>query len=103
MCILYKENNGHKFLFRVSGSSWLDQSLLLHYFFLTGRLRPPTVFVGGMQPNRGTYIGNFGYQQPVSYAYQQGLAYPPYGYVPEVPFSASKPAKHIQISLFCVT
>ncbi|KGN48031.2 RNA-binding protein 24-A [Cucumis sativus] len=46
----------------------------------TGRLRQPAVYVGGMQPNRGTYIGNFGYQQPVSYAYQQGLAYPPYGY-----------------------
>ncbi|KAG6585799.1 putative RNA-binding protein ARP1, partial [Cucurbita argyrosperma subsp. sororia] len=45
-----------------------------------GRFRPPAVYVGRMQPNRGAYIGNFGYQQPVSYPYQQGLAYPPYSY-----------------------
>lgn len=66
----------------------------------TGRLRQPAVYVGGMQPNRGTYIGNFGYQQPVSYAYQQGLAYPPYGYVSKVLRCASKPTNIFKFCYF---
>lgn len=45
-----------------------------------GRLRPATPFVGSMQAARGAHTGSFGYQQPVSYNYQQGLVYPPYGY-----------------------
>uniref|UniRef100_A0A2N9IUC3 RRM domain-containing protein n=1 Tax=Fagus sylvatica TaxID=28930 RepID=A0A2N9IUC3_FAGSY len=48
----------------------------MHY----GRLRPANPYIGGMQATRGAYIGNYGYQQPVSYSYQQGLMYPPYGY-----------------------
>ncbi|XP_030951056.1 uncharacterized protein LOC126712634 [Quercus robur] len=48
----------------------------MHY----GRLRPPGPYIGNMQAARGAYVGSFGYQQPVSYGYQQGLMYPPYGY-----------------------
>ncbi|KAI4336675.1 hypothetical protein L6164_015171 [Bauhinia variegata] len=43
-----------------------------------GRLRPASPYIGSL--HRGAYIGNFGYQQPLPYSYQQGLAYPPYGY-----------------------
>ncbi|XP_059633860.1 uncharacterized protein LOC132276451 [Cornus florida] len=46
----------------------------------TGRLRSPTPYLGSLPAARGAYIGNFGYQQPVSYNYQQGFMYPPYGY-----------------------
>ncbi|KAM7257406.1 hypothetical protein ACFE04_008901 [Oxalis oulophora] len=46
-----------------------------------GRLRPASPYVGNGQAPRGAYIGNFAYQQqPVSYNYQQGVVYPPYGY-----------------------
>ncbi|RZC05257.1 SWI/SNF complex subunit SWI3B [Glycine soja] len=46
-----------------------------------GRIRPASPYVGSLQPARGAYVGGFGYQQqPVSYSYQQGLVYPPYGY-----------------------
>ncbi|KAJ7958011.1 RNA-binding protein like [Quillaja saponaria] len=45
-----------------------------------GRLRPATPFVGNVQATRGAYIGGFGYQQPLSYSYQQGLVYPSCGY-----------------------
>ncbi|XP_065881495.1 uncharacterized protein [Euphorbia lathyris] len=45
-----------------------------------GRLRPPTSFVANVQTPRGTYVGSYGYQQPLSYNYQQGLMYHPYGY-----------------------
>ncbi|KAL4307779.1 hypothetical protein AHAS_Ahas16G0312400 [Arachis hypogaea] len=45
-----------------------------------GRIRPASPYVGGLQPARGAFLGSFGYQQPVSYGYQQGLVYPPYGY-----------------------
>ncbi|KAJ7967010.1 RNA-binding protein like [Quillaja saponaria] len=45
-----------------------------------GRLRPATPFIGNVQSTRGAYVGGFGYQQPPSYSYQQGLAYPHYGY-----------------------
>ncbi|EXB56267.1 RNA-binding protein 24 [Morus notabilis] len=44
-----------------------------------GRPRPATPYVGNVQSARGTYVGNFGYQQPLSYGYQ-GLMYPQYGY-----------------------
>ncbi|KAJ4962914.1 hypothetical protein NE237_022853 [Protea cynaroides] len=33
-----------------------------------------------LQVPHGAYVGSPGYQQPVSYSYQQGFAYPPYGY-----------------------
>uniref|UniRef100_A0A3Q7GB99 RRM domain-containing protein n=1 Tax=Solanum lycopersicum TaxID=4081 RepID=A0A3Q7GB99_SOLLC len=45
-----------------------------------GRLRSPTPFPAGLPAARGAYAGSFGYQQPVSYGYQQGLMYSPYGY-----------------------
>ncbi|CAN4121290.1 unnamed protein product [Withania somnifera] len=45
-----------------------------------GRLRSSTPFPVGLQAARGAYAGTFGYQQPVSYGYQQGLVYSPYGY-----------------------
>ncbi|KAF2324818.1 hypothetical protein GH714_017277 [Hevea brasiliensis] len=45
-----------------------------------GRLRPATPFIASVQTPRGTYVGNFGYQQPLPYNYQQGLMYHPYGY-----------------------
>ncbi|CAI9775488.1 unnamed protein product [Fraxinus pennsylvanica] len=45
-----------------------------------GRFRSPAPYLGGLQAARGAYIGNFGYQQPVTYGYQQGLVYSPYGY-----------------------
>ncbi|KAK7310650.1 hypothetical protein RJT34_08275 [Clitoria ternatea] len=45
-----------------------------------GRIRPASPYVGNLQPARGAYVGGFGYQQPLSYSYQQGLVYPPYGY-----------------------
>ncbi|KAK7283482.1 hypothetical protein RIF29_13031 [Crotalaria pallida] len=44
------------------------------------RIRPASPYVGSLQPARGAYVGGFGYQQPLSYGYQQGLVYPPYGY-----------------------
>ncbi|KAL8491568.1 hypothetical protein ACS0TY_023241 [Phlomoides rotata] len=46
-----------------------------------GRLRSPTPYLGGAPAARGAYVGNFGYQQPVTYGFQQGgLMYSPYGY-----------------------
>ncbi|XVF35792.1 hypothetical protein REPUB_Repub19eG0001300 [Reevesia pubescens] len=47
---------------------------------LSGRLRPTSPYIGGVQATRGAYVGNFGYQPPLSYSYQQGLMYPSYGY-----------------------
>ncbi|XP_020535402.1 RNA-binding protein 24-B isoform X2 [Jatropha curcas] len=44
-----------------------------------GRLRPATPYIASVQNPRGTYVGSFGYQQPLSYNYQQGLMYHPYG------------------------
>ncbi|KAG6785533.1 hypothetical protein POTOM_007094 [Populus tomentosa] len=44
-----------------------------------GRLRPAAPYIASVQSPRGTYVGSFGYQQPVSYGYQQGLMYHPYG------------------------
>ncbi|KAK2997268.1 hypothetical protein RJ639_025021 [Escallonia herrerae] len=45
-----------------------------------GRIRSPAPYSGGAPAARGAYIGNFGYHQPVSYSYQQGYMYHPYGY-----------------------
>ncbi|KAM7518063.1 hypothetical protein LguiB_017025 [Lonicera macranthoides] len=45
-----------------------------------GRIRSSAPYSGGVPAARGTYIGGFGYQQPASYSYQQGIMYPPYGY-----------------------
>ncbi|CAK9163758.1 unnamed protein product [Ilex paraguariensis] len=50
-----------------------------------GRLRSPTPYLGAVPTARGAYVGRFGYQQPVSYSYQQGYMYPPYGYAPYGP------------------
>ncbi|XWS20809.1 hypothetical protein CRYUN_Cryun30bG0001300 [Craigia yunnanensis] len=47
---------------------------------LSGRLRPASPYIGGVQATRGAYVGSFGYQPPLSYSYQQGLMYPSYGY-----------------------
>ncbi|KAL7127920.1 hypothetical protein ABFS83_14G282200 [Erythranthe nasuta] len=57
-----------------------------------GRLRSPSSYIGGVQAGRGAaYVGNYGYQQqPVTYGYQQGLMYSPYGYAsysPEYAYS----------------
>ncbi|OAY50338.1 RNA-binding protein 38 [Manihot esculenta] len=45
-----------------------------------GRVRPAIPYIASVQTPRGTYVGNFGYQQPLPYNYQQGLMYHPYGY-----------------------
>ncbi|CAN6695399.1 unnamed protein product [Malus baccata var. baccata] len=55
-----------------------------------GRPRPASPYIGGMQATRGAYTGGYGYQQPLSYNYQQRLVYPPYGYAtygPEYAYS----------------
>ncbi|PPD85494.1 hypothetical protein GOBAR_DD17574 [Gossypium barbadense] len=44
---------------------------------LSGRLRPPSPYIGGVP--RGAYVGSIGYQPPLPYNYQQGLMYPSYG------------------------
>ncbi|WOG91876.1 hypothetical protein DCAR_0311131 [Daucus carota subsp. sativus] len=56
-----------------------------------GRPRPPLRFGrnrstspylrGGLSATPGAYSGEFAYQQTLSYGYQQGLTYPPYGYM----------------------
>ncbi|KAK1393480.1 RNA-binding (RRM/RBD/RNP motifs) family protein [Heracleum sosnowskyi] len=56
-----------------------------------GRPRPPLPFGrirstshyhgGGLAAASGAYSGVFGFQQPLSYGYHQGLTYPPYGYM----------------------
>lgn len=51
-------------------------------FFLVlnpGRLRPANPYFGGVQGPRGAFVQSSTYHQPVSYGYQQGFAYPPYG------------------------
>eukprot|EP00268_Persea_americana_P028511 TRINITY_DN2767_c0_g4_i4.p1 TRINITY_DN2767_c0_g4~~TRINITY_DN2767_c0_g4_i4.p1 ORF type:complete len:275 (+),score=22.97 TRINITY_DN2767_c0_g4_i4:294-1118(+) len=45
-----------------------------------GRLRPANPYFGGVQGPRGAFVQSSTYHQPVSYGYQQGFAYPPYGY-----------------------
>ncbi|KAM2307844.1 hypothetical protein TB1_029255 [Malus domestica] len=55
-----------------------------------GRPRPVSPYIGGMQATRGACTGGYGYQQPLSYNYQQGLVYPPCGYAtygPEYAYS----------------
>ncbi|KAL3830553.1 hypothetical protein ACJIZ3_019355 [Penstemon smallii] len=55
-----------------------------------GRVRPPAPYFGGLPAARGAYVGNFGYQQPVNYGFQQGMLYSPYGYAaysPEYAYS----------------
>ncbi|XP_022866436.1 uncharacterized protein LOC111386216, partial [Olea europaea var. sylvestris] len=58
---------------------FLQQYVFL-ILLLIGRFRSPAPYLGSPQAARGAYIGNFGYQQPVTYGYQQGLVYSPYGY-----------------------
>jgi len=63
-------------------SSYMEYTMLLFSdFFLSfiGRVRPASPYVGSLQPARGAYVGGYGYQQPLSYGYQQGMVYPPYG------------------------
>ncbi|KZV32172.1 RNA-binding protein 24-B-like [Dorcoceras hygrometricum] len=55
-----------------------------------GRFRSPSPYPGGLPAARGSYIGNFGYQQSAPYNAQQGLVYSPYGYAaysPEYAYS----------------
>ncbi|XP_010537234.1 PREDICTED: probable RNA-binding protein ARP1 [Tarenaya hassleriana] len=59
---------------------------------LPGRLRPASPYVGGVQGPRGPFVGNFQYQQPLPYSYQQGVLYP-YGiaaYGPDYMYSQSQ-------------
>ncbi|KAK6277538.1 hypothetical protein POUND7_017861 [Theobroma cacao] len=51
---------------------------------LSGRLRPASPYIGGVQATRGAYVGSFGYQPPLSYSYQQGLMYPSYGCLTDI-------------------
>lgn len=61
-------------LFESSGSAFIFSVLLL-----LGRIGSPRPYIGSVPAGRGAYVGGFGYQQPVSYNYQQGFMYPPYG------------------------
>jgi hypothetical protein len=57
-----------------------------------GRLRPASPYIGNVQGPRGSLIGNYPYQQPLPYNYQQGVVYP-YGvtaYGPEYMYSQSQ-------------
>ncbi|KAK2965024.1 hypothetical protein RJ639_029512 [Escallonia herrerae] len=47
--------------------------------FLHGRLRLAAPYFGSTQTPRGPYMGSPNYHQPVSYSYQPGFPYPPYG------------------------
>ncbi|CAN8234420.1 unnamed protein product [Cochlearia groenlandica] len=53
---------------------------------IPGRLRPASPYIGNVQGPRGSLFGNYPYQQPLPYNYQQGVVYP-YGLVK--PFWAS--------------
>ncbi|KAJ6953247.1 hypothetical protein NC652_005065 [Populus alba x Populus x berolinensis] len=70
-----------------------------------GRLRPAAPYIASVQSPRGTYVGSFGYQQPVSYGYQQGLMYHPYGQNPNFnsrsSLYCSSYALHLLINLCC--
>uniref|UniRef100_A0A1D1ZLN8 RNA-binding protein 24 n=1 Tax=Anthurium amnicola TaxID=1678845 RepID=A0A1D1ZLN8_9ARAE len=44
------------------------------------RLRVAGPYFGGVHVPRGAYVGSSSHHQPVPYGYQQGFAYPPYGY-----------------------
>ncbi|PSS00348.1 RNA-binding protein ARP1 [Actinidia chinensis var. chinensis] len=45
-----------------------------------GRLRPAMPYFGMPQMPRSAYTGSPSFQPPVSFSYQPGVAYPPYGY-----------------------
>ncbi|XP_010270570.1 PREDICTED: RNA-binding protein 24-A [Nelumbo nucifera] len=49
-------------------------------FIPYGRPRSATPYFGSVQTPRGAYVGSPSYRQPLSFSYQQGFAYPPYGY-----------------------
>ncbi|PWA53765.1 Nucleotide-binding, alpha-beta plait [Artemisia annua] len=51
-----------------------------HVLPFGGSVGSPTPFAGGMPSVRGPYFPSYGYQQPLPFSYQQGLAYPPYTY-----------------------
>ncbi|XP_047334684.1 RNA-binding protein 24-like [Impatiens glandulifera] len=48
--------------------------------FPYGRYRSATPYLGIPQMPRGAYVGGHNYQQPLSFGYQPGVAYSPYGY-----------------------
>lgn len=50
-----------------------------------GHLRSPTPYMGSVPAPQRAYARGFGFQQPVTYGYQQGLMYPQYGYTPYGP------------------
>ncbi|KFK42066.1 hypothetical protein AALP_AA2G206900 [Arabis alpina] len=60
---------------------------------IPGRLRPASSpYIGNVQGPRGSIFGNYPYQQPLPYNYQQGVVYP-YGvtaYGPEYMYSQSQ-------------
>ncbi|XP_034675927.1 probable RNA-binding protein ARP1 isoform X2 [Vitis riparia] len=73
-----------------------------------GRLRPVTPYLGSVPATRGSYVGNFGYQQPVSYSYQQGFMYPSYGnaksgscggYVPQLNVCPWTDMQHMDLNM----
>ncbi|XP_040370900.1 polyadenylate-binding protein-interacting protein 3 isoform X2 [Rosa chinensis] len=43
------------------------------------RTAPASPYIGSMQAPRGAYVGAYGYQQPLTYNYPQGMMFPPYG------------------------
>ncbi|KAJ0965008.1 hypothetical protein J5N97_026146 [Dioscorea zingiberensis] len=44
------------------------------------QVRSTGPYYGGIPVVRGAYVGSPSYSQPIPYNYQQGFAYPPYGY-----------------------
>jgi hypothetical protein len=72
-----------------------------------GRLRPASPYIGNVQGPRGSLIGNYPYQQPLPYNYQQGVVYP-YGvtaYGPEYMYSQSQVDngyEHLLLFLFVI-
>lgn len=66
------------------------------------QMRSPVPYPGGVPTARGSYIGNFDYQQPFMYGYQQGFMYPQYGYAaysPEYAYTQVVPPHGSQQSL----
>ena len=74
-------NNNIFFVIILNFISESSSHLIFLCVLLIGRLRPVTPYLGSVPATRGSYVGNFGYQQPVSYSYQQGFMYPSYGWV----------------------
>uniref|UniRef100_M4DGW5 RRM domain-containing protein n=1 Tax=Brassica campestris TaxID=3711 RepID=M4DGW5_BRACM len=76
---------------------WIIAVVDLHVVHLVdfvwlGRLRPASPYIGNVQGPRGPPFGNYPYQQPLPYNYQQGVVYP-YGvaaYGPEYMYSQSQ-------------